>query len=110
MAVPAHDTRDNEFALKYNIPIKWVVTNEASSSDDAKQVYPGVGIIENSSSVETGLDINQLSSKEAALKVIEWAERTGNGKKKVSCSCLLSFGLCETLALCFLLQMFCFGR
>ncbi|KFK30967.1 hypothetical protein AALP_AA6G050800 [Arabis alpina] len=84
MAVPAHDTRDNEFALKYNIPIKWVVTNEAASSDDAKQVYPGVGIIENSSSLETGLDINQLSSKEAALKVIEWAERTGNGKKKVN--------------------------
>lgn len=97
MAVPAHDTRDNEFALKYNIPIKWVVRNEASSSDE---VYPGVGIIENSSSVETGLDINQLSSKEAALKVIEWAERTGNGKKKVSSSCLLS--LCKTLALLFL--------
>ncbi|KAG7615156.1 Methionyl/Valyl/Leucyl/Isoleucyl-tRNA synthetase anticodon-binding [Arabidopsis thaliana x Arabidopsis arenosa] len=84
MAVPAHDTRDNEFALKYNIPIKWVVRNEANSSDDAKQVYPGLGIIENSSSLETGLDINQLSSKEAALKVIEWAERTGNGKKKVN--------------------------
>lgn len=97
MAVPAHDTRDNEFALKYNIPIKWVVRNEASSSDE---VYPGVGIIENSSSVETGLDINQLSSKEAALKVIEWAARTGNGKKKVSSSCLLS--LCKTLALLFL--------
>lgn len=84
MAVPAHDTRDNEFALKYNIPIKWVVRNEASSSDDAEQVYAGVGTIENSSSVETGLDINQLSSKEAALKVIEWAERTRNGKKKVN--------------------------
>lgn len=84
MAVPAHDTRDNEFALKYNIPIKWVVRNEANSSEEeAKQVFAGVGIIENSSSVETGLDINQLSSKEAALKVIEWAERTGNGKKKV---------------------------
>ncbi|VVB07780.1 unnamed protein product [Arabis nemorensis] len=84
MAVPAHDTRDNEFALKYNIPIKWVVTNEADSCDDAKQVFPGLGIIENSSSLETGLDINQLSSKEAALKVIEWAEGTGNGKKKVN--------------------------
>ncbi|CAL9232982.1 unnamed protein product [Arabidopsis halleri] len=84
MSVPAHDTRDNEFALKYNIPIKWVVKNEANSSDDAKQVYPGLGIIENSSSSETGLDINQLSSKEAGLKVIEWAERTGNGKKKVN--------------------------
>ncbi|KAJ0250229.1 Leucine--tRNA ligase [Hirschfeldia incana] len=81
MAVPAHDTRDNEFALKYNIPIKWVVRNEGKSSDE---VYAGVGIIENSSSVETGLDINQLTSKEAALKVIEWAERTRNGKKKVN--------------------------
>ncbi|CAH8273151.1 unnamed protein product [Arabidopsis lyrata] len=84
MAVPAHDTRDNEFALKYNIPVKWVVKNEANLSDDAKQVYPGLGIIENSSSSETGLDINQLSSKEAGLKVIEWSERTGNGKKKVN--------------------------
>ncbi|XP_010496176.1 PREDICTED: leucine--tRNA ligase, chloroplastic/mitochondrial isoform X1 [Camelina sativa] len=84
MAVPAHDTRDNEFALKYNIPIKWVVKNEAASCDDAKQVYPGLGMIENSSSLETGLDINQLSSKEAALKVTEWAERTGNGNKKVN--------------------------
>ncbi|KAG7552949.1 Leucine-tRNA ligase [Arabidopsis thaliana x Arabidopsis arenosa] len=84
MAVPAHDTRDNEFALKYNIPVKWVVKNEANSSADAKQVYPGLGIIENSSSSETGLDINQLSSKEAGLEVIEWAERTGNGKKKVN--------------------------
>lgn len=82
MAVPAHDTRDNEFALKYNIPIKWVVTNESNSSD-ARQVYPGVGVIENSSSLETGLDINQLSSKEAASKVIQWAERSGNGQKKV---------------------------
>ncbi|KAL1211088.1 Leucine--tRNA ligase, chloroplastic/mitochondrial [Cardamine amara subsp. amara] len=84
MAVPAHDTRDNEFALKYNIPIKWVVKNEANTSDDAKQVYPGLGIVENSSSLEAGLDINQLSSKEATLKVIEWAERTGNGKKKIN--------------------------
>jgi leucyl-tRNA synthetase len=29
------------------------VRNEANSSDDAKQVYPGLGIIENSSTLET---------------------------------------------------------
>jgi leucyl-tRNA synthetase len=25
MAVPAHDQRDYEFAVKYNVPIKWVI-------------------------------------------------------------------------------------
>lgn len=108
MAVPAHDTRDNEFALKYNIPIKWVVKNEANSSDDAKQVYPGLGIIENSSSLDTGLDINQLYSKEAALKVIEWAERTSNGKKKVRLDVFLIW-IMYILIILFLTQK-TFGR
>ncbi|KAG4931926.1 hypothetical protein JHK87_045928 [Glycine soja] len=42
------------------------------------------GIIVNSSNTLAGLDINSLSSKEAALKVIEWAGKSGNGKRKVN--------------------------
>ncbi|XWS19376.1 hypothetical protein CRYUN_Cryun31cG0010400 [Craigia yunnanensis] len=83
MAVPAHDARDHEFASKYNIPIKWVVTPNNGSCIESGKAYSGEGIIINSSNM-VGLDINGLSSKDAAYKVIEWAEKTGNGKKKVN--------------------------
>lgn len=83
MAVPAHDTRDYEFASKYDIPIQWVVKSDIEDDNSLGKAYPGDGIIVNSSSLVTGLDINGLSSKEAASKVIHWAEQTGNGKKKV---------------------------
>ena len=75
MAVPAHDSRDQEFALVYDIPILPVVKQDDEGCSE--------GTIINSSNVTTGLDINGLSCEEAASKVIEWAEKTGNGKKKV---------------------------
>ncbi|CAL5408305.1 unnamed protein product [Camellia sinensis] len=84
MAVPAHDVRDHEFALKYDIPIRWVVTPDGGSSGDSERPYSGEGISVNSSSPILGLDINGLPSKEAASKVIEWVEKIGNGNKKVN--------------------------
>ncbi|KAG6641755.1 leucine--tRNA ligase, chloroplastic/mitochondrial isoform X2 [Carya illinoinensis] len=84
MAVPAHDTRDHEFALKYDIPIRWVVSPDDKSPNDYGNAFPGQGTIINSSNSTLGLDINGLWSKEATAKVIEWAEKTGNGKKKVN--------------------------
>jgi leucyl-tRNA synthetase len=89
MAVPAHDTRDYEFAVKYDIPIHWVVTPEDKSLTDSRSAFPGQGTIINSSNSTLGLDINGLHSKEAASKVIEWAEKTKNGKKKVHFSVYL---------------------
>lgn len=83
MAVPAHDSRDHEFATKYDIPIKWVVKPDDESCAESGKAYPGGGTSINSSSTTSGLDINGLSCQEAASKVIEWAEKTGNGKKKV---------------------------
>ncbi|PWA72206.1 tRNA synthetase class I (I, L, M and V) family protein [Artemisia annua] len=83
MAVPAHDTRDHEFALKYNIPIHWVVTSD-ECSDDFEKPYAGEGVVINSSSSASGLNINGLHSKEAAVKVIEWVEKTRNGNRKVN--------------------------
>ncbi|KAD4982291.1 hypothetical protein R6Q59_001868 [Mikania micrantha] len=83
MAVPAHDSRDHEFAKKYDIPIHWVVTSD-ECCDDFEKPFSGEGDVINSSSSKTGLDINGLRSKEAANKVIEWVEKTGNGNKKVN--------------------------
>ncbi|KAL6207161.1 hypothetical protein ACLB2K_024406 [Fragaria x ananassa] len=84
MAVPAHDTRDFEFASKYDIPIRWVVMPHDKKLSGSGKAYSGEGNVINSSNTKLGLDINSLSSKDAAFKVIEWAERTGNGKKKVN--------------------------
>ncbi|KAA8515538.1 hypothetical protein F0562_018851 [Nyssa sinensis] len=84
MAVPAHDTRDHEFALKYDIPVRWVVKPDDESCGDFIKPYSGEGISINSSSSISGLNINDLPSKEAASKVIEWVEKTGNGSKKVN--------------------------
>ncbi|XP_057962547.1 leucine--tRNA ligase, chloroplastic/mitochondrial isoform X2 [Malania oleifera] len=84
MAVPAHDTRDHEFALKYDIQVCWVVNPNDEGCCNLEKAYSGEGTIINSSSSTSGLDINGLSSKEAASKVIEWAEKTRNGKKKVN--------------------------
>ncbi|XP_057513229.1 leucine--tRNA ligase, chloroplastic/mitochondrial isoform X1 [Actinidia eriantha] len=84
MAVPAHDMRDHEFALRYDIPIRWVVTPDGVSSGDSERPYSSEGISVNSSNPRSGLDINGLPSKKAACKVIEWVEKTGNGNKKVN--------------------------
>ncbi|KAM6585672.1 hypothetical protein CsatB_012674 [Cannabis sativa] len=84
MAVPAHDTRDYEFASKYDIPIRWVVTPDDEKIGDSGKAFPGEGVVINSMSSKFGLDINGLSSKEAASKVIEWAEKNGKGKKQVN--------------------------
>ena len=98
MAVPAHDMRDHEFALRYDIPICWVVTPDGVSSGDSERPYSSEGISVSSSNPRSGLDINGLPSKEAACKVIEWVEKTGNGNKKVACgSCLSRTGLFSCL-------------
>ncbi|XP_073158506.1 leucine--tRNA ligase, chloroplastic/mitochondrial [Henckelia pumila] len=84
MAVPAHDARDQEFALKYKLPIYEVVTPGNSSFSYIEKAYTGEGTIVNSSSSTSGLNINGLNSKDASSRVIEWLEMTGNGMKKVN--------------------------
>ncbi|KAF1875514.1 hypothetical protein Lal_00006142 [Lupinus albus] len=84
MAVPAHDSRDYEFALKYDVPVRWIMMSDDKSINNSGKAFPGEGVIINSSNSLVELDINGLSSKEARLKVIEWAEKSGNGKRKVN--------------------------
>ncbi|CAI9772897.1 unnamed protein product [Fraxinus pennsylvanica] len=67
MAVPAHDTLDHEFALKYCIPICGVGTPDNGNLSYFEKAYTGVGIMINSSSSISGLDINGLSCKEDIL-------------------------------------------
>ncbi|HOK09245.1 MAG TPA: leucine--tRNA ligase [Candidatus Hydrogenedens sp.] len=74
MAVPAHDTRDYEFARKYNLPIIEVV----SGGDISKEAYTGDGILVNSPL------INGLTVPEAKKKITKWLEEKGLGKATVN--------------------------
>lgn len=75
MAVPAHDTRDWEFAKKFNLPIIEVV---AGGEDVQKESFTDVatGKLVNSGFLD-GLEV-----AEAKKKIIEWLEerKLGTGK------------------------------
>lgn len=78
MAVPAHDTRDYEFATEFGLPIVEVV----SGGNIAEEAWTGDGVLVNSASDE-GLDINGLSKAEAIEKTIAWLAAEGTGEEKI---------------------------
>ncbi len=74
MAVPAHDDRDFDFAMKYDLPIHAVI-KPMDSELDLSKAYTEVGVLFNSSSFDG------LNSKEAQSKVIEYFESENLGQK-----------------------------
>ena len=77
MAVPAHDTRDWDFAKKFNLPIIEVV---AGGEDVQKEAYTDVaeGVLCNSGFLDG------LSVAEAKKRITEWLTENGVGEKKVN--------------------------
>ncbi|GJN43398.1 leucine--tRNA ligase [Corynebacterium ammoniagenes] len=78
MAVPAHDTRDYEFATEFELPITEVV----AGGDITQEAYTGEGTVVNSAN-DDGLDINGLSKQDAIVRTIEWLEDKGLGVEKI---------------------------
>lgn len=81
MAVPAHDTRDHDFAKKFNLPIIQVIkSNSGEEVDIEKEAFTDVatGILINSGF------LNDLSVTDAKKKVIEYLEENKIGQKKVN--------------------------
>ena len=74
MAVPAHDTRDYEFARKFNIDIIPVI----DGGDIDKEAYTGDGLHINSEFM------NGLNKQDAIDKMIKYLESNGLGKKKTN--------------------------
>ena len=74
MAVPAHDERDYEFAVKFDLPIIEVV----AGGDVTKEAYTGDGEHVNSDF------LNGLNKEDGIKTMIEWLEEKGIGTKKVT--------------------------
>ena len=76
MAVPAHDTRDYEFAKKFDLPVIEVI----KGGDIEKEAYTDV---ENGILVNSGF-LNGLNVPEAKKKIISWLEEQGIGTSKTN--------------------------
>lgn len=77
MSVPAHDTRDFEFAKHYHLPIKVVVAPPGWKETELEEAY-----VEEGSLVNSDL-FSGLPSEEACEKIANYIEERGIGKRKV---------------------------
>ena len=81
MAVPAHDERDHEFALKYALPIKQVIEPlKTSVAVDVKQkAFTSAGLLINSTPETNGLSTEEAKNAFAEkLGILSRAERKIN--------------------------------
>ena len=93
MAVPAHDTRDFEFASKFKIPIRSIIAPDKKEAEKegidfedvwaGKACWTGDGKMVHSANSD-GLNINGLEVKDSIRKTIEWLEGKGIGKGTVN--------------------------
>ena len=80
MAVPAHDTRDYEFAKKFGLPIKQVITNKENTASVETEAYTDTN---NGILINSGF-INGMEVKNAIKATIKYLEDNHIGKSKVN--------------------------
>ncbi len=76
MAVPTHDTRDFDFAKKYNMPMKVVIQDPENPSDCSTEAYTEPGVLVNSE------EFNGMKNEEAKKAITEKAVKEGFGEFK----------------------------
>ena len=81
MAVPAHDTRDFEFATKFNLPIIPVIRpKDGVLPEPMEEAYVDT---ENGIAINSGF-LNGLLTEDAINKAIEYVEEKKIGERKVN--------------------------
>ncbi|MCX7831010.1 MAG: class I tRNA ligase family protein, partial [Acidobacteria bacterium] len=75
MSVPAHDQRDFEFAKKYNLPIRVVVSPKEGIEEPLSKAYEEDGVMVNSG------EFNNIPNRSAMEMMADKAEKEGFGKK-----------------------------
>jgi leucyl-tRNA synthetase len=78
MGVPAHDSRDFEFATQYELPIITVIMSDITDvMETPKAAYTEPGVMVNSG------DFNNMDSVEGKQAIIQYAEEKGYGKARI---------------------------
>jgi leucyl-tRNA synthetase len=83
MVVPAHDQRDLDFALKYDIPVRIVIspTNYELTEEKMrkmKRAFVDDGVLVNSA------DFDGTSNWDAVEEISDWMEKQGWGKRTIN--------------------------
>ena len=76
MAVPTHDTRDFDFAKKYNMPMKVVIQNPENPSECKDAAYVDEGVLVNSN------EFNGMKNTDAKKAITQKAVDAGFGEFK----------------------------
>jgi leucyl-tRNA synthetase len=90
MAVPAHDTRDFEFAKTFNLQVICILDPKSADEQLREKVLAGDacwtedGAYINSANPELGLDINGKNKQEGIKTVIDWLAQRNLGKATVN--------------------------
>jgi len=80
MAVPGHDKRDYEFASKFNLPIKEVVSGGDLSVEAFTENQNGLLV---NSTNDYGLNLDGMTVQSAIQTTISWLTKTGKGEASV---------------------------
>lgn len=89
MAVPAHDTRDFEFAEKFNIPIICIL-DPREKAENRNEILAGKacwtedGAYINSANEDLGININGKNKKDGIAEIISWLQTQNLGKATVN--------------------------
>ena len=75
MAVPAHDERDYDFAVKFDLPVVKVID---TPEDETTTTYHGEGPLINSGSFDG------MSTSDAREEIVAWLEQEGTGRAKTT--------------------------
>ena len=77
MAVPAHDERDWEFAKRFDLPIRQVVSRSVGVSPTLLEPFTETG-----TAVNSGF-LDGLPTAEAKAKMIDWLEEKSIGQRRI---------------------------